>query len=131
MPYHPALTLAIDGYADFVDVDRSWMLTHSPECGPFGIMDRIGRDVVMKDLEEHRQVMEQIIGDSAIDAEMVEIINYFLGEYIDRGDLGVKTGKGFYTYPDPVYQTPDFFNASLCLNGQIQVSGQEYKGGSK
>jgi 3-hydroxybutyryl-CoA dehydrogenase len=27
---------------------------------------------------------------------------------VDRGELGVKTGKGFYTYPDPEFAAPDF-----------------------
>jgi hypothetical protein len=29
-------------------------------------------------------------------------------EDIDRGELGVKTGRGFYTYPDPAYPRPGF-----------------------
>ncbi len=31
-------------------------------------------------------------------------------EMIKRGDLGVKTGRGFYTYPDPEYLRPDFLH---------------------
>jgi 3-hydroxybutyryl-CoA dehydrogenase len=31
-----------------------------------------------------------------------------LREKIDRKELGVKTGKGFYTYPDPEFGLPDF-----------------------
>jgi 3-hydroxybutyryl-CoA dehydrogenase len=27
---------------------------------------------------------------------------------VDRKELGMKTGKGFYTYPDPAYRKPDF-----------------------
>jgi 3-hydroxybutyryl-CoA dehydrogenase len=27
---------------------------------------------------------------------------------IDRGELGVKSGKGFYTYPDPEFLKPGF-----------------------
>ena len=27
---------------------------------------------------------------------------------LDRNELGVKTGKGFYTYPDPEYSEPGF-----------------------
>lgn len=27
---------------------------------------------------------------------------------IDRKELGVKTGKGFYTYPNPEFGKPDF-----------------------
>ena len=26
-----------------------------------------------------------------------------------RGELGVKTGKGFYRYPQPAVQTPGWF----------------------
>ena len=32
----------------------------------------------------------------------------FLKSYVDKGWLGVKTGRGFYTYPDPAYQVPGF-----------------------
>jgi 3-hydroxybutyryl-CoA dehydrogenase len=32
----------------------------------------------------------------------------FLKAYVDRGELGVKTGKGFYTYPDPAFARPGF-----------------------
>ncbi|UCF55714.1 MAG: hypothetical protein JSW15_06210 [Deltaproteobacteria bacterium] len=35
-----------------------------------------------------------------------------LKEKIERGELGVKSGKGFYTYPDPEYLSPDFLNPS-------------------
>jgi 3-hydroxybutyryl-CoA dehydrogenase len=31
-----------------------------------------------------------------------------LKEMVDKGELGVKTGKGFYKYPDPLYSRPDF-----------------------
>jgi 3-hydroxybutyryl-CoA dehydrogenase len=27
---------------------------------------------------------------------------------IDRGKLGMKTGNGFYSYPEPLYSSPDF-----------------------
>lgn len=29
-------------------------------------------------------------------------------EYADKGWLGVRTGRGFYTYPNPAYRDPDF-----------------------
>ena len=31
-----------------------------------------------------------------------------LEEKIACGDLGVKTGRGFYTYPQPAWQQPGF-----------------------
>jgi 3-hydroxybutyryl-CoA dehydrogenase len=27
---------------------------------------------------------------------------------VERGDLGVKTGRGFYAYPDPAFAQPGF-----------------------
>jgi 3-hydroxybutyryl-CoA dehydrogenase len=27
---------------------------------------------------------------------------------VDRKELGTRTGKGFYTYPDPEFTRPDF-----------------------
>ena len=32
----------------------------------------------------------------------------FMKAYVDRGELGAKTGRGFYTYPNPAYQKDDF-----------------------
>jgi 3-hydroxybutyryl-CoA dehydrogenase len=32
---------------------------------------------------------------------------------IERNELGVKTGKGFYTYPNPEYKNPDFLKGSM------------------
>jgi len=32
----------------------------------------------------------------------------FILPYVERGELGMKTGKGFYTYPNPAFQQPDF-----------------------
>ena len=33
-------------------------------------------------------------------------------EKIEKGELGVKNGKGFYTYPNPEYLDPNFLNPS-------------------
>ena len=33
-----------------------------------------------------------------------------LVEKIRKGKLGVKSGKGFYTYPNPEFLHPDFLN---------------------
>jgi 3-hydroxybutyryl-CoA dehydrogenase len=35
-----------------------------------------------------------------------------LDDLIAAGALGVKTGRGFYRYPDPAYSRPDFLTGS-------------------
>jgi 3-hydroxybutyryl-CoA dehydrogenase len=103
-----ALTLVVEGYADSQDVDKSWMLAHSHECGPFGTIDNIGLDVVKKDLLERAEQIEAMMGNPGTVAETTKIATDFLDSCIQKGELGVKTGKGFYSYPDPGYQKPDF-----------------------
>lgn len=95
------LHLADDGVASFEDVDRAWMLLYGREVGPFGMMDRIGLDVVL-DIENVYYVES---GDEA------DRPPGLLVEKVERGELGVKTGKGFYTYPDPAFRDPDWLRA--------------------
>jgi 3-hydroxybutyryl-CoA dehydrogenase len=105
-----ALALAAEGYADLEDVDRSWMLTHNPDCGPFGTIDTIGLDVVTNDLEERAAFVEALLGNPGTVTEATKIATDFLKTRIKKGHLGVKAGRGFYTYPDPAYKNPDFLN---------------------
>lgn len=96
-----ALRLVVEDVADIRDVDRSWMITHSPEIGPLGMIDKKGLDVFLEELEERAAI------DPMFAATLPPLTEY-LRAYIDRGELGVKTGRGFYSYPDPEYTSPDF-----------------------
>jgi len=94
-----AVLLVADGYADVEDVDRSWILVHPPAPGPFGMMDGVGLNVVLQVAEEeHRQSGSE---------EALKMAD-FVRPYIERGHLGMKTGQGFYTYPDPAWMKPEF-----------------------
>ncbi|RLG96989.1 3-hydroxyacyl-CoA dehydrogenase family protein [Candidatus Bathyarchaeota archaeon] len=91
-----SLTVADEGVASFEDVDRAWMSLYDTDMGPFGLMDRVGLDVV-RDIEmvyyrESEDPRDKPPG--------------ILLDRISRGELGVKTGKGFYTYPNPEYMVP-------------------------
>ncbi len=90
------LHLVDQGVASPEDVDRAWMFLYKTPRGPFGDMDMIGLDVI-RDIE---MVYYQESGDEA------DAPPQFLEEMIARGELGVKTGKGFYTYPHPAYEEP-------------------------
>jgi 3-hydroxybutyryl-CoA dehydrogenase len=93
-----ALHLVDDGVGSFEDVDRARMLMFDRPGGPFCMMDRIGLDVV-RDIE---MVYYNESGDES------DYPPKLLLDRVERGDLGVKTGKGFYSYPNPVYRDPNW-----------------------
>ncbi len=86
------------GYVDFRDVDRAWMIFTGNSWGPFSLMDAVGLDVVWD--------IEMVYYNESKDPK--DHPPQALKEMIEAGKLGVKTGQGFYTYPDPEYLRPDF-----------------------
>jgi len=96
-----AWELVLGGYAEPEDVDRAYMLVTRQAAGPFGIMDAIGLNVIMDAASGGGLESEEFALKQAAD---------YLRPYIERGDLGMKTGKGFYSYPDPAYQQPEFLS---------------------
>ena len=107
-----ALLLVIDGVASMEDVDRAWMLHRKAPIGPFGLMDAFGLNLVY-DSWHHRQ-------SDVIWAALKPKVLAFVTPYIERGELGKKTGKGFYTYPDSAYEEPGF------LDGEPDVAVPHY-----
>lgn len=94
-----AITLAAKGVASVEDVDRAWMGVMKTPLGPFGILDTVGIDTAWK--------ITAFWADALDDAELRTNADW-LKRYIDAGELGVKTGKGFYTYPGPAFERSDF-----------------------
>jgi 3-hydroxybutyryl-CoA dehydrogenase len=92
------LHLVDDGVASFEDVDRAWMIALKNPIGPFGLMDMVGLDVV-------RDVEMVYYGESGDESDYPPRL---LLDKIERGELGIKTGKGFYSYPNPRYQDPNW-----------------------
>ncbi len=90
-----------EGYADYRDIDRGWMIWTGMAQGPFGIMDAVGLDVVYG--------IEMVYYKESQDPK--DYPPAALEEMIERQHLGVKTGKGFYTYPEPEFRSPDFLKA--------------------
>ena len=89
-----ALHLVDGGYSSYEDIDRAWMLVFGTPYGPFGLMDMIGLDVV-------RDIEMQYYLDSGDESDKPPKL---LDDLISQGSLGVKSGQGFYSYPDPDYK---------------------------
>jgi 3-hydroxybutyryl-CoA dehydrogenase len=87
--------LAISGISSVEDIDRSWMGNFNMPIGPFGILDEIGLDTAWHVSKNQKDSASRRFAD-------------FLKSYIDKGKLGVKSGEGFYTYPNPAFKNPDF-----------------------
>ncbi len=87
-----------EGYADFRDIDRAWMIWSGMLIGPFGMMDYVGLDVVY-DIE-----MSYYLDSSDPRDEPPKALK----EMVDRGELGLKSGKGFYDWSDPEFLKPGF-----------------------
>jgi 3-hydroxybutyryl-CoA dehydrogenase len=77
------------------NVDKSWMGNFKVNMGPFGIIDEIGLDTAWHVVSERQ------------DERSVKFAK-LLSSYIDKGQLGCKTGEGFYKYPKPRYKRADF-----------------------
>ena len=94
------LALLAGGHTTVDDIDRAWILDFGGEIGPCGIMDKIGLDVV-RDIEN---VYYRVSGDPA------DRPPSFLEAMFDEGKLGVKSGAGFYDYPNPAYERAGWLN---------------------
>lgn len=93
-----ALRLVGGGYIDFEDIDRAWMLEFDTPKGPFGMMDWIGLDVI-RDIET-----QYYLYDDSVHEKPPEILD----KLIANGHLGVKSGQGFYNYPNPKYKQDEW-----------------------
>lgn len=79
-----------EGVAAPEDVDGMWTIFTASGVPPFQLMDRVGLDVVL-DIEEHY---------ASVRAGLPEGPRTLLRTLVNEGKLGVKSGRGFYEYPD-------------------------------
>jgi 3-hydroxybutyryl-CoA dehydrogenase len=84
------LMVVEEGVATPEDVDEMWKIWTAPGIPPFRLMDRVGLDVVLN-IEEHYASVRESLPDGPRE---------LLRKLIDKGRLGVKSGRGFYEYSD-------------------------------
>jgi 3-hydroxybutyryl-CoA dehydrogenase len=97
-----AMKLVTTGVASIEDVDRAWRGVTRMPIGPFGIMDQMGLKTVWT-VNDYWARNTQDIADN-----QMQVNADFLKQYVDRGELGAKTKKGFYSYPMPKYTQAGF-----------------------
>jgi 3-hydroxybutyryl-CoA dehydrogenase len=86
------------GFVDFRDIDRAWMVFTGMSYGPFFLMDLVGLDVVLA-------IENVYFGESGDPRDEPP---QALKDKVAAGELGLKSGRGFYSYPDPECARPDF-----------------------
>ena len=87
--------LVTSGVATPQDVDRSWMGNFKMDIGPFGMLDAVGLETAWHITSGLKNEKSQRFAD-------------LLRGYIDAGKLGIKTGEGFYKYPNPEFKEEGF-----------------------
>jgi 3-hydroxybutyryl-CoA dehydrogenase len=83
-----ALKLWAGGYADIETIDLAWRTFTGMKMGPFVLMDGIGLDTVFS-------VQMSYYNESGDPRDKPPDV---LKEMIEKGDLGMKSGKGFYLW---------------------------------
>jgi 3-hydroxybutyryl-CoA dehydrogenase len=92
------LYMACNGFVDYQDIDRAWRVFTGMPYGPFAMMDLVGLDVVYD--------IEMSYYNESKDPK--DLPPQAFKDMIDRKELGAKTGRGFYSYPNPDWAKPDF-----------------------
>ncbi|MFT4520167.1 MAG: 3-hydroxyacyl-CoA dehydrogenase [Halioglobus sp.] len=99
-----ALGLVLNTDASREAVDASWISGQQAPMGPFGMMDMFGLNLIL-DTWRHRDRKD------ALQSLRPQILS-LLEPRVERGELGMKSGKGFYHYPEPAYEAFDFVSAA-------------------
>lgn len=95
-----ATNLLVNEVADAQTIDKTWMAATGAPTGPFGILDIVGITTAYN--------INKMAADATQDPLKIKTVEYLKREFIDKNKLGVGTGEGFYTYPNPAYLDQDF-----------------------
>jgi 3-hydroxybutyryl-CoA dehydrogenase len=91
-----AMRMLEEGVASAEDIDTAMTLGYRHPMGPLRLTDLVGLDVRL-DIAEY---LYQRLGDERFRPPRI------LREKVARGELGRKTGRGFYDWPDSTGTTP-------------------------
>ncbi|MBN3859239.1 3-hydroxyacyl-CoA dehydrogenase [Neisseriaceae bacterium PsAf] len=92
------LELWAKGIAEPEVIDKTWMIATGAPMGPFAIIDSVGLRTLYNVID-------------AKDGEpFASIAEKLKSEYLEN-KLGIESGEGFYTYPNPAFADKDFLKA--------------------
>jgi 3-hydroxybutyryl-CoA dehydrogenase len=94
--------LLVNNVADYKTIDKTWMITSGTKMGPCAIMDMVGLETIYN--------IEKLWADKTNDKERIARVDFYKKKFIDTNKLGMKTGEGFYKYPQPKYKDSDFLS---------------------
>lgn len=110
-----SLALFVRGDSSVLEIDRAWMASQAAQMGPFGMIDLFGLPLV-RDTWLHRDKHDAL-------QAFREPVLALLESKVEEGKLGMKSGAGFYSYPNPDYQQQDFASTGedLPVAGCLQA----------
>jgi 3-hydroxybutyryl-CoA dehydrogenase len=94
-----AFEIVVDGVADYKDIDRVWLISEG-SMPPFAKLDFMSIDTSYQSAK--------VAAEQDKDPFAIKFAQYLHDNFISKGKLGVKTGEGFYKYPNPEYEQEGF-----------------------
>jgi len=95
--------LVTNGVASPEVVDRTFLIANRGcSHGPLGMIDIVGMKTAY-DVCSHW-------GEVNNDSQMLANAKYIKENFLDKGLLGMQTGKGYYSYPNPAYMAEGFLD---------------------
>ncbi|WP_321882899.1 3-hydroxyacyl-CoA dehydrogenase [Burkholderia cepacia] len=115
-----AQTLVTNGISTPEDVDRTYLKVNAGAgMGPMALIDMVGMKTFFDVLTYW--------GHERGDQQMLDNAAYLKARFLDKGLMGMQTGEGYYKYPNPAYQQPDFL-AVPDMSGVDDIVARVYQG---
>lgn len=94
-----AFEIVVNGVADYRDVDRVWLIAEG-SMPPFARLDFMSVDTSYQSAK--------VAAEQDDDPFAAKFAQYLFDNFVSKGKLGVKSGEGFYKYPNPEYEQEGF-----------------------
>ncbi len=107
-----AMQLWVGDFASPQTIDQTWMLGTGSPYGPMALYDIVG-------LTTPYNIYKIQVANGKKEDQV--ILDKLKTEFIDQNKLGVSTGEGFYKYPNPAWQSPDFLKAPKADLDKVKI----------